>query len=142
MPAIKACQKELQKAFARHCRLYDSLANELSSESPAKMVLFYAVECGLKACYLIRNRLPPTVPLPTSMYAHDLMSLLKDLRVPAAMTKGRMIEFRRRADPTKKYPHHEVHLAWRYSVDVHDDDDAALVADLKQLRAYAKEAMS
>lgn len=142
MPAIKACQKELQKAFTRHSRLYNSLASEFSTESPAKMVLFYAAECGLKACYLHRNRLPPTASLPASLYAHDLISLLKDLRVPASMIAGRMTDFRNRADPTKKYPHYEVHLAWRYAVDIQSDDDAAFVADLKALQAYAMEELS
>jgi hypothetical protein len=138
MPKIRACQKELVKAFGRHSKLHAALDINQVGSAPANMVLFYAVECGLKACYLEYNRLPPTAALPPSMYSHDLADVLKDLRVPASMVSGRLITFRAKSDRAKIYPCSEIHLAWRYGVDVLHEDEDVLLTDLKHLQTYAK----
>ena len=89
---ISVTLREIEKSFRRHKNLVDS-AKTFSSTH--RMALFYAVECGLKAVFMRRNKLKRTEGSVTD-FGHRLSDLLASLRctyrIPEAIAKdGRQI---------------------------------------------------
>ena len=92
---IPAGPDDLRKAFQKH-----SDAGKACACSSHYLLLFYAAECGLKSIYLRRNKL---VRLTNEMHrtdsnyppnGHDLMGLIKALKLPAGEHLSPPIDFR------------------------------------------------
>lgn len=132
MAKLIANGRELQKAFKRHSAAAEALEKQATCDHTGHMVLFYAVECGLKAWYLKQNRVLPNRAMPDALYSHDLFALIKELRVSAVAIAR---TFRRRSDGASRHSTDLAHTAWRYGVDLHEEDEAGLVAALNQLKA-------
>ncbi|MCK4765299.1 MAG: hypothetical protein KAW12_24070 [Candidatus Aminicenantes bacterium] len=123
--------KEMEKAFRNHKNILDS-SKYPHNHSTLKMVLFYAVECGLKALYMRRNRLKDTCPVNNlgdgvSGFKHDLNKLLGRLQinieVPRALTK----------DKSKQIHSRELHEGWRYGKVFDRVKEAGCVASLQKI---------
>ena len=127
---LHAGVSELERAFRT------PLAESLTPPS-RHLLLFYAVECGLKAALLRRKKFRTTAQFDQGRNPrHDLMLLAKDLRLPAT-TIGKPVRFQLRRDNTS----HEVkyaHQAWRYGVALRATDEDAVVSWLMQLFEWAK----
>ena len=103
------------------------------------LLLFYAVECGLKASWLTRNRLRDTSRIEQSLlreHGHDLLYWAKKLYLPAAVTTGRS-SFRLRGSEGRLGVE-SAHQAWRYGVDLEPGDEAALENWLEQVWQWAR----
>jgi hypothetical protein len=103
------------------------------------LLLFYAVECGLKAAWLTRNKLRDTSqiePLFLRDGGHDLTLWTKRLYLPATITSAKP-NFRLR-DAGTALQLKFAHQAWRYGVDVEPEDEAALHQWLEQVWQWAK----
>jgi hypothetical protein len=109
-----------------------------SSGSAARLLLFYSVECGLKAAYLGKNGANgrSTADLPQKLRNHDLRALAKELRLGALA--DRLASCRRRHDSECKVEHRELHQAWRYGAALHTDDEKAADAALKRLGEWCQ----
>lgn len=93
--------------------------------SPNPLLLFYAVECGLKQL-LIQLKNIKKCPNSTSniMYSHDLSKIYKELSLSRAesIECPSAVHLRFRSGNTKHVPFSDVHLAWRYGIDVINED--------------------
>src|SRR5690606_9433176 len=79
MPTLRAYEKELRKGFLENEAAAVALV-VAKQVRPALLVLFYAVECGLKFMVLARRRAAVAAD-PAIMFSHDLRELVKELRL-------------------------------------------------------------
>ena len=102
------------------------------------LLLFYAVECGLKAACLKRRGLRDTSEIEPLLKEkrHDLISWAKELRLPATITDGGA-PFRLRAGGARQ-DLGLAHQAWRYGADVEPEDEDALGNWLEQVWQWAR----
>ena len=119
---ISVTLREIEKSFRRHRHVVDS-AN--ASSATHRMVLFYSVECGLKAVYMRRNRLRKTDGSVTD-FGHRLADLLASLRciyrLPDAVCKdGRQIASK------------SLHEAWRYGKALENQRELSCETSLKNI---------
>jgi hypothetical protein len=119
---ISVTLREIEKSFRRHRNVADS-ANAPSATH--RMVLFYAVECGLKAVYMRRNRLSRTDGTVTG-FGHSLSDLLASLRctyrLPDAVgNDGRQIASK------------SLHEAWRYGKTLDGQRERSCERSLKKI---------
>lgn len=89
----------------------------------AALLLFYAVECGLKAAYMIHNNLKSTADTRGNArsardYGHNIDRLIGELRIPTSSIPNR---------PEIKFTHTKengsftiLHEAWRYGEKIKD----------------------
>jgi hypothetical protein len=121
---LKAGFGHLRKAFLRQRQ------PTLEQEHCRMLLLFYAVECGLKAAWLARNRLPDTSEIEPLLrqQGHDLMYWVAELRLPATITHG-TTSFRTKSGQNK-YDVAYAHQAWRSGTDMNPWDEQGLSASL------------
>lgn len=101
------------------------------------MVLFYAVECGLKAAIAHRRGMREIDSLPEDLRTHDVRRLARELRlappsfpvlVDVPMNSGR--SFVAAGD---------VHLAWRYGAVLVPEEEAGTLAALQRFDEWCEE---
>jgi len=86
MADVHSTRTELEKASTEHFKVY----NRAPAEPSHQLLLFYAVECGLKARYLARESLLSTSDftskLPGKKYGHGhkIMDWIAELSIPAS----------------------------------------------------------
>lgn len=110
-----------------------------STTPSACLLLFYSVECGLKAAVLGKHGINArgTEFLPVELRNHDLRRLAKWLRIdPSAL--GEFHACRRKHDPTKKIEYHDLHQAWRYGASLDRDDEQRAAIVLQNLVDWCK----
>lgn len=136
---IDAGVSELRQAFHAHRRVAGS-----GGASSSYLLLFYAVECGLKAVWLKRHNLWTTAQMRDktllSRNGHDLRRWSKELKLPARLTQSPTspVQFRLTSD-NSAWDVGDAHQAWRYGVRMDPDDEQALVAWLGRLGAWLHE---
>jgi hypothetical protein len=129
--------KQLKKVFYAHLKWAES-GNE-----PSKcLLLFYAVECGLKCVYLRRSNLRSTKQLATngllSLNGHDLQKWCKALNM-SHLLSGTTIHFSVLSDASKKqYNIDRAHEAWRYGVSLESEAQTSIVQWLFRLSDWIK----
>ncbi len=127
---IHPTRKEVEKSFKRH----RDMLNKFNSKAWSKthyMVLFYTLECGLKAFYMKQNRSTNTNTTDNwknsaASYGHDLNKLLKDLHLTPSIPKahtpnGTQVDVQ------------ELHEVWRYGVELKQDDENRCIGILKEI---------
>lgn len=139
--AIPVTRQELARAW-RH--LHEA-ANVSSRRPPHLLLVFYAVECGLKAVWLRRHAKEVLEGQDIEHLGHDLNQLFKELRVghslvalPAVITLkplGKAPRLRTRSGGVDV-----LHQAWRYGIEVQTPDVALVGKQLDGLNQWiAKE---
>lgn len=123
MAKIHAGYSELRNAYKQHKR-----AARERNEPAEKLLYFYAVECGLKNVYLVRNRLRNTAEMPERLLSHDLWNLAKELRIPRSTLDSCPTQFRLHRDNNTNHPLANAHEAWRYGIIIRHADENSLVA--------------
>jgi hypothetical protein len=132
MARIPAGTSELRNAFWQHGQKDHPVSGHL--------LLFYAVECGLKSVYLRRNRLQTTDQIPQDQdRGHDLARWIKELRLPASVLSAGAT-FRLARDGSC-YGIEMAHQAWRYGVVVEGADEASLLEYLRNVQNWIQEAL-
>lgn len=124
------------KTSARNHR---DAARALDPSSASALLLFYAVECGLKEALMTRQAISDTSALPEDLRTHDLRRLAKELRLPPTAQIAEA--FRRSGSGTMtRIITKDLHQAWRYGCQLHPDDEATAIAGLAELFGwYANE---
>jgi HEPN domain-containing protein len=108
-------------------------ADALGEVQAAYLLLFYAVECGMKAAVLRRVKGRGTNDLDGPLRTHDLSRLAKELRLSADINT-KLVRCRR---PGADYvEHHELHEAWRYGAKLDPQHEAHAVAGLRELAKW------
>ncbi|MBG0815535.1 hypothetical protein HS045_15270 [Planomonospora sp. ID82291] len=105
--------------------------------APAALLLFYGVECGLKAALLDRQALKSTAQLPPQFRSHDLHRLAKELRLPPQLC-GRMQPCASHKQENEKVAFADLHQAWRYGHTLKKDHEKAALAVLRELLAWCQ----
>ena len=129
---VHAGLRHLQNAFQRQRQ------PTVPQTQGRNLLLFYAVECGLKAAWLSRNRLRDTSEMEADLKqkGHDLLFWSKKLYLPATITNG-PASFRLRSKSTALGVEF-AHQVWRYGIDVEPADEAALATWLEEVWQWAK----
>ena len=135
---IPVGRTELEKAFRKHYQVGQGGA------SPSHiLLLFYAVECGLKSLYLSKENLRTTEDITDQDLVkdgHNLMAWSKALKLPATYLPGyENNNFRLRKDG-KQWPTSKAHQAWRYGALINCEDEKWLIDWLKNVCEQLKEA--
>ena len=119
---ISVTLREIEKSFRRHRNVVYSAH---ASSATHRMVLFYAVECGLKTVYMRRNRLRKTDGAVTS-FGHRLADLLASLRCTYRLrdVKGK---------DGIPIPSKSLHEAWRYGKALENQRELSCETSLKNI---------
>jgi hypothetical protein len=121
MAKIPVGYSELIKAFREHSREMENCWG-----ASKYLLYFYAVECGLKHLLIKRNHCRRTDELGED-HGHDLRGILKALRVPRSMLGEAPDHFRLQRDNQECYDIRESHQAWRYGVDIREQDEVPIL---------------
>jgi len=134
---IHAGVSELRQAFHAHLGVAHG-----RNGSSYYLLLFYAVECGLKGIWLKRRNLQRTDQIGDDTLlrqdGHNLLRWIKELRLPARLV-GSRTHFHLASGGTAEVGN--AHQAWRYGTRMHDGDEQALVAWLHSLCTWVREEM-
>jgi len=102
-----------------------------------KLILFYAVECGLKSIWMWENKLNRTNKnidrgTKASKFGHKLNDLLKEMKWNKKINKGQ-------TKSNEKVDHHSLHEAWRYGKQLEETSERKCVEDLEAVRCQLEE---
>jgi hypothetical protein len=120
---------ELQNASTEHHQAYSKIKREKGLTSTSRMLLFYAVECRLKAILYKDFRKPITKnPKRSNKYydwvmSHKLDMLINELKIPKIGTCPNV----KLKNGSESYRVELAHSLWRYGFDMEEDSESALV---------------
>ena len=143
---INATRSHLDSAFRQHRICIETLKKTREKNNfPCKLLLFYAVECGLK--YLLINKDSPrgTASLDERYRSHDLSTLWGEVKKSVRLRSSDEIkgapQFRLKDDPDHKRHRNisQAHEAWRYGVQIDPCSEQDLVKWLEQVLSWIKE---
>lgn len=125
--------KDMERAFRQHQQVFESPGKALNNTH--RMVLFYAVECGLKAYFMKKKDIRSTNPrshLTENVldFKHDLNGLLTKLNinftVPLTVPCAQSMD-NRQIEST------ELHEAWRYGKELDKQKETKCVESLTRI---------
>ncbi|MEA5550666.1 hypothetical protein VB713_06695 [Anabaena cylindrica UHCC 0172] len=137
---IHASTRELKTAFQIHLDIIKAQPNQNIS---SHLLRFYAVECGLKTIWLIRNgNLKGTEKIQDqemlTKHGHNLARWVKELKLPAtALGKYRdynkIPRFHLVKDASCFHDLTQSHQVWRYGIKMNPEDESNLVEWLESV---------
>src|SRR6266436_2034197 len=87
---IHVTNREIERAYRQHHTLFrQGEASESKSNLSRGLLLVYAVECGLKAVVMRRERASKTDQIDPLLVSHDIRELLKYLKVNLTIPRAR-----------------------------------------------------
>lgn len=128
MSAIPFTDRELTRAW-RELSVVALPPATGDRKNAHRLLLFYAVECGLKAVWLKRQSRTLFEGADIHRMGHDLQQVLKDLKVGSTLSLPDVFELPAASQGTASLPRMgkfgDVHQAWRYggSCQVPTDQD-------------------
>jgi hypothetical protein len=132
--AVEVAVGDLVRSYVR---LRDAAGD--ATEDSAHLLLFYSVECGLKAAYLGKRGISArgTQDLPPELRNHDLRRLAKELRLDGSWSQS-LLACRRRHTNDLMVDHQDLHQAWRYGAALNGDDEKRAVLALSGLSEWCR----
>lgn len=143
MSAIPFTDRELKRAW-RELSTVARPAVGSTRMNPHRLLLFYAVECGLKAVWLKRQNRSVFDQQEIHRTGHDLRQVLKELKVGAELTLPQFLQL----EPvtTKGGTRQDrsgtitiLHQAWRYGGKCFQPDDNSCEGQLEQILSWINE---
>ena len=129
---LRTTRRELENAYRAHL----SACNPCSSSSQ-RLLLCYAVECGLKVLIMRNNNVQSSSELAEEFQiGHDIREGLKRCYAPARLTTRQTNTRHRQGAQETVHPKH-LHQAFRYGIPV--DSEGDITAELQQIRDWLKE---
>lgn len=117
MSAIPFTDRELRRAW-RELSAIASPPAGATRKNPHRLLLFYAVECGLKAVWLKDQNRTLFDHADIDKTGHNLRGILKDLKVGADLSLPENLRLRPVTRNGTELPRHGdvsiLHQAWRY----------------------------
>ena len=127
---------QLRQAFNAHL-----FASKQTQGMASNLLLFYAVECGIKSVWLRRNRLQTINDISDqtllSKDGHNLDRWRKELRISASQV-AQAPHFHLASDGSN-LDIEKAHQAWRYGIRINSQDEKELVKWLENLCDWIKE---
>lgn len=105
--------REIERAWRQNLRV----STVETRENPHRLLLFYAVECGLKAVIMKREESTRTDHCSTlSEFGHNINALLDHLRAGKELRLSKEVSMKQIEDPTTPRPvkPKEFNQMWRY----------------------------
>ena len=123
--------REIEKSFRKHKRFVQQIGKYHVSQR--RLLLFYAVECGLKSLYMRKNRLQKTDQKDSnnknvSDFSHNLNRLLKKLNL---IRQYRLPDVK--AKNSEPIPSKSLHEAWRYGRQLDPDEERKYEEKLQEI---------
>lgn len=116
MSTIPFTDRELTRAWRELSVVAQPLTGD--RQNPHRLLLFYAVECGLKAVWLKRQRRTLLEGADIHQTGHDLQKLLENLKVGSTLLLPDSFQLLSTRQNTASQPRKgkfgDVHQAWRY----------------------------
>ena len=128
--------KQLKHAFNKNLA-----ASEKVSGTSSYLLLFYAVECGLKSVWLKRRKTRNLKTQDNSLlfkYGHSLDIWVKELRI-SANEAGTPPNFHLDGDRSTILDISKAHQVWRYGIKIEAKDEQKLVEWLQNICNWIKE---
>ncbi|MCU0288980.1 MAG: hypothetical protein MUF15_21620 [Acidobacteria bacterium] len=127
--AVIVTQSEMENAFRSHKGIWG--AYKSNPNHTHKMVLFYAVECGLKAYYMREKKFEFSSAaadneMSASAFSHRLNDLLKKLNIAGdipGITKN----------VGKPINSQHLHAAWRYGKKLDEQEETLCIQSLTKI---------
>jgi hypothetical protein len=117
MSAIPFTDRELTRAWRELSAIARPTAG-CTRQNPHRLLLFYAVECGLKAVWLKRKSRSVFAREDIDKTGHNLRQVLKELRVSAELSLPQDLELEPVIQNGVRQPRNGdlsiLHQAWRY----------------------------
>lgn len=117
MSAIPFTDQELKRAW-RELSAVATSAPACERRNSHRLLLFYAVECGLKAVWLKRRNCTLFEGADIHRMGHDLQQVIKDLRVASKLPLPREFQLPAAHQGSRSVSRNgkfgDVHQAWRY----------------------------
>ena len=130
---IHVSLQQLRNAFQAHL-----LCDGVKVPTSRYLLLFYAVECGLKMTYLRKRNLLSTDKIPVAAFhGHDLTAWVKELQIPAKSISGKSRFRHKPSDVPQDIT--QVHQVWRYGAKMVTEDEADVVKWLNSVASWIKE---
>ncbi|MEZ4526240.1 MAG: hypothetical protein R2941_10005 [Desulfobacterales bacterium] len=135
---IHVSDKEIQKSYRKHKSIWISAEKDQTAPNYShKMVLFYAVECGLKSLYMKEFRLRMTNQENTegrniTEFGHNLNEILNVLKMFNVKKKEYQLPQVEAEDKNQISPE-DMHQAWRYGKKLNDEKELQFVNSLKKI---------
>ena len=127
---LNITQKELERAFKKHNTFLNSQRDKANNSY--KLILFYAVECGLKSLWMWEHKLNGTGKetgrgQKATGFLHNLNYLLKEMKWDRKILKAH-------TKNNEKVDHQNLHVAWRYGKQLEESSEIRCVEDLESIR--------
>jgi len=124
---LHATRRELDRAFYANMKAVD-----ICSGDPASLLLFYGLECGLKAVIMKEQGANITSELSlVTEIRHDLRECLKALRAPATL---KLSSTRTKQQKAQTVTNPLLHQAFRYGVALEDNKE--IIEELKKVHEW------
>lgn len=143
---IHVSVSDLRKAFNAH---WSVVKAQPKKDISCHLLIFYAVECGLKSIWLKRSILTGTGEIPDqkllTKYGHNFSFWIKELRLPATIAGkypdcDKIPSFRLARDRDKSsWDVGKAHQAWRYGVQMDAKDEKLLIEWLERICTWIQD---
>ena len=136
MSAIPFTARELKRAW-RELSVIAAPAAGNTRKNPHRLLLFYAVECGLKAVWLRRQNRNLFKRADIDKTGHDLRQLLKELKVGSQLLLPENLQLQPVTQNQAQIPRNGdigiLHQAWRYGGECTVPNDQVCESQLQQV---------
>lgn len=136
MSALPFTDRELKRAWRELSAIATPTHGELR-RNPHRLLLFYAVECGLKAVWLRRQSRTLFDSEDISRTGHDLRQVLKDLRVGSQFQLPENLRLTPITQNANQIPRNGdisiLHQAWRYGGECTSPNDQDCEVQLQKV---------
>lgn len=132
MKAIPVTDRELRKAWRELSRIWRTTPLE-QRHNPHRLLLFYAVECGLKAVWLHQENKSLFGKEEIKQHGHDLHKLLKSLRNGGSLSLNQSIRLADVSETQRAGDISLLHQAWRYGMQCVNPTDEQLTQRLEDV---------
>lgn len=136
MSAIPFTDRELKRAW-RELSAIATPATGSSRKNPHRLLLFYAVECGLKAVWLKRHSRSLFDREDIDRTGHDLRQVLKELKIGSQFSLPESLQLaavtRNQAQIPRNGGISMLHQAWRYGGECAGPTDKQCEDQLQQV---------
>ncbi|MEW6220961.1 MAG: hypothetical protein AB1634_15720 [Thermodesulfobacteriota bacterium] len=127
---LTATRRGLERAHREHAWVAQELPPPAASRH---LLLVYAVECGLKAALMRRERAADTRQLGVRNHGHDLRAFVKELRLPRQYV---LSSTRTRQDEPQPVEPRQLHEAFRYGIRL--DGEERIQEELDRIMSWLR----
>ncbi|GAA3507565.1 hypothetical protein FHR32_001183 [Streptosporangium album] len=131
--SVDVGRNQLRASFAAH----RDASHALEEGASTALLLFYSVECGLKAILLDRRNWRSTSDLPKHLKSHNLHDLAKELLLPSPLCEL-MVDCTGRKGPGERVAFGDLHQAWRYGRALEKKGEERAIAVLRELLGWCQ----